>query len=442
MFGPRNGALVFGSAQRCAPEKAIAANSAAVREWDSNGTSFGFNKEVKIHRKGEFGHNDYYPVCVAACQAASGGAGKDGKTLLKSFICLDEIRGRLAEVFSLKEIKVDHVLFGAIASAAVYGALVGATPEQIESAIGMMVAHYVPFRATRSGEQLSDSKGASAALSAEAAVLCMRRAMNGFQGPKDIFRNFDSVFGFGGKENEKESPFDLILSTKGENFALTEMHFKLGLYEHQSAGAIEGLLSLLSRYPLIYKNPKNIKRVEVVAYEPAFSIIGDAAKKNPQTRQSADHSMVYIVSTLLRKAAEMKEMPTDTNAMWCALMLTPNDYTDAAIHNPLTRSLMKKVNFVHGGPEFDRLYPQGIPTQVKVFLTNGDMLDSGLVMFPAGHSSNSSADLQQLLQHKFLLLGGLCSFGREETEEIINKLIKLKTATPQEVQQLYGGQRF
>lgn len=44
-------------------------------------------------------------------------------------LCIDEIRGRLAEVFSLKSYKIDHVVHGAIASAAVYGALLGATPE-------------------------------------------------------------------------------------------------------------------------------------------------------------------------------------------------------------------------------------------------------------------------------------------------------------------------
>lgn len=43
----------------------------------------------------------------------------------------------LAEVFSLKSYKIDHVVHGAVASAAVYGAIVGATPAQIESAIGM-----------------------------------------------------------------------------------------------------------------------------------------------------------------------------------------------------------------------------------------------------------------------------------------------------------------
>merc|ERR1719262_504585 len=111
-------------------------------------------------------------------------------------ICVDEIRGRLAEVFSLKSYKIDHVVHGAIASAAVYGALLGATPAQIESAIGMVVAHYIPFRAIRAGKQLSDSKGASAAISTEAAVMAMKRAMNGFIGPKDIFRNPESIFRF------------------------------------------------------------------------------------------------------------------------------------------------------------------------------------------------------------------------------------------------------
>lgn len=50
------------------------------------------------------------------------------------------------------------MVHGAIASAAVYGAVLGATPAQIESAIGMVVAHHIPFRAIRAGKQLSDSK--------------------------------------------------------------------------------------------------------------------------------------------------------------------------------------------------------------------------------------------------------------------------------------------
>ena len=45
--------------------------------------------------------------------------------------------------------------------------------------------------------------------------------------------------------------------------------------------------------------------MKVLAYEPAFGIIGDPAKRDPRTRQSADHSMVYIIATTVRKAHEL-----------------------------------------------------------------------------------------------------------------------------------------
>jgi 2-methylcitrate dehydratase len=355
----KNGGVhVFGSDKLLVPEKAIAANCSAVREWDSNGTVFGYNAKLgKKFQAGEFGHNDFYGVCVAACQLQ----GLDGKTALKAMICLDEIRGRLSEVFSLKTYKIDHVVHGAIASAAVYGALMGATAEQIESAIGMFVAHYVPWRAIRAGKQLSDSKGASAALSTEAALLCMRRAMKGFVGPADIFRNPESLFRqFEPTEadalQEDTSPFDLVLTHSGDDFAVMGMHFKLGLYEHQSAGAIQGMMTLLDQHPEMLKDgAASIKSMEITAYEPAFGIIGNPEKWNPTTRQSADHSMVYILSILLHKAFTMGDAvpKNDNDAVWKALILTPADYSKDMLVNSDVRALMNKMSFKHGGQEYD-----------------------------------------------------------------------------------------
>ena len=410
--GAETGATVFGSDVAVQPEKAIVANSSAVREWDSNGTNFGYNPRLG-HTAGEFGHNDFYPVCIAAAQIA----GLTGADALKAMVCLDEIRGRLSEVFSLKTYKIDHVVHGAIASAAVYGAMLGATAEQIESAIGMVVAHSIPFRAIRAGKQLSDSKGASAAISTEAAILAVRRSMNGFLGPRDIFRNPEAIFrifeGPGqmfvavGKqaknvENRDASPFDLSLARAGDDFAVMGMHFKLGLYEHQSAGALQAMITLLGQSPsLLEEAGGKISKIRVVAYEPAFGIIGDPAKRDPKTRQSADHSMVYIIATLLRKAIEQKRVG------WTELMLEPDDYSPAAIKNKLTRALMEKIEFAHGGPDYDKRYPDGIPTSVVIEDAEGNSHDSGLVMYPAGHARNTDAPLRKILDHKFALLGGL-----------------------------------
>jgi 2-methylcitrate dehydratase len=404
-FKTRVGATVFGSNESVVPEKAILANCAAVREWDSNGTNFGYNPELG-HTAGEFGHNDFYAVPIAAAQVMGFG----GAQALRGMVLLDEIRGRLAEVFSLKTYKIDHVVHGAIASAAVYGAMCGATPEQIESAVGMTVAHFIPWRAIRAGEQLSDSKGSSAAMSTEVAIVSMKRAMNGFMGPRDIFRNPEAMF----RQFEQtggDSPFDLVFSHSGSDFAVMGMHFKIGLYEHQSAGALQGLLNLIEKHREIVSGINNIDVIKITAYEPAFGIIGDPAKRDPKTRQSADHSMVYIVATMLRKAEELASVVGSSffdfsnDEVWKRLMLTPYDFDLDAIQNVETRSIMETIFFEHGGNEYDEKYPDGIPTSVHITMKDGNVFDSGLIMYPSGHARNTTCNLQDILHAKFAMLG-------------------------------------
>ncbi len=423
-YPSHDGVPCLGSRMLVMPEKAILANSSAAREWDANGTNFGYNPK-RGHTAGEFGHNDFYPVAVAAAQLL----GWNGRQTLKAMIAIDEIRGRLAEVFALKNHKIDHVVHGGIASAAVFAASLGATPRQIESAIGLLVAHYIPFRAIRAGKQLSDSKGASAAITTEMAVQAARRALRGFVGPADIFRNPEAIFClFEPPDQPDQSPFDLELATSGSDFAVMGMHFKLGLYEHQSAGAIQGLIDLLTEHPELLESPDAVRRIEISIYEPAFSIIGDPAKRDPQTRQSADHSMVYIIATLLRKAIEQKQ------AGWKELMLVPADYNQRALHHPLTRQIMQRIEFRHGGPEFDAKYPDGIPTTVEVETATGKRYSSGLVMYPEGHARNTSGRLDDLLEHKFRRLASL---GVRDVDALYRRFTGMLEKTSDEIHQLY-----
>jgi len=420
------GATVLGVKGKVRPEKAILVNASAVREWDSNGTVFGYNPKFG-HTAGEFGHNDFYGVVVAACQMK----GLDGNTAAHAMILSDEIRGRLAEVFSLKSYKIDHVVHGAIASAAVFGALMGATAKQIECAIGMFVAHFIPWRAIRAGHQLSDSKGSSAAISTEAAILCMLRSMRGFLGPQDIFRNPQSMFRQFEK-TEGDSPFDLVLSHSGDDFAVMGMHFKLGLYEHQSAGALQGLITLMQKNPSLLTD--DIKSIQVVAYEPAYGIIGDPAKRDPHTRQSADHSMVFILSRKLIKAREAAKLAGENDDIWKQLILTPYDYSPVAVNDPATRAIMEKIEFAHGGKEYDDKYPDGIPTSVIITNSKGEKFDSGLVMYPAGHARNVTADLNGILQNKFKVLGALAVV---DVDDMVSKLENLTKKSAADVDSMY-----
>lgn len=418
------GGACFGSSTPVAPEKAVLANCSAVRELDANGTNFGHNPRTGYTR-GEFGHNDFYPVAVTAARLS----GANGAMLLRAMLCLDEIRGRLAECFGLKDHKIDHVLHGGIASAAVYGAMLGASAEQIESAIGLLVSHYVPFRAIRAGKQLSDSKGASAAITAEMAVVSMQRAMRGFRGPANIFRNPQAVFClFEPPKEINASPFDLELTFAGDDFAIGQMHFKLGVYEHQSAGAIQAIIDLLARHKELLSSPHEIRNIRITIYEPAFGIIGDPAKRDPRTRQSADHSMVYIIATLLAKAIQKQA------SSWSDLLLEPADYLGDAITNPQTRLWMEKIEFQHGGKEYDDRYPDGIPTSVEIEHESLGNISSGLVMYPEGHARRPEPQLQKLLQQKitrFAAIGGV------DANILNDQLGNLGDRTVEEVASLY-----
>ena len=158
---------------------------------------------------------------------------------------------------------------------------------------------------------------------------------------------------------------------------------------------------------------EDIENINIVAYEPAFGIIGDPAKRTPTTRQSADHSMVYIVSTMLRKAFQSREFNeklagfNNLDEVWKSLMLEPKDYGHKALFDAQTRELMAKCTFTHGGKSYDEKYPEGIPTSISVTLKSGQKYESGFVMFPSGHSRNQTANLKDILNYKNQLLGRL-----------------------------------
>jgi 2-methylcitrate dehydratase len=421
------GGICFGSAQPCAIEKAVAANASAVREWDSNGTNFGYDK-AKGRTAGEFGHNDYYPVAIAAAREA----GLAGDATLRVMLLIDEIRGRLAEVFALRKYAIDHVHHGTVACAAAYAAALDGTEDQIESAIGMAVAHYVPFRAIRAGHQLSDSKGASAALAAEAAVMSARRALAGFVGPQDVFRNPLAIYRLNEPCPNGESPFDLELGVEGDAFAIHAMHFKLGLYEHQSAGALQSLVDLFTAQPEVARDLDALRAIKVKIYEPAYSIIADPAKRSPTTRQSADHSLPYILAKTLLKARDAASRGVPVG--WDSLMLLPEDYSNEAIRDPEIKRLIERIVIEHGGPAYDEKYPEGIPTSVAVEHAALGPLGGGLVNFPLGHARSDAARTAAVVNLKFdRLVAGVVA-----DPSALRRRMQLAGKSPEEIAELYA----
>jgi 2-methylcitrate dehydratase len=116
-------------------------------------------------------------------------------------------------------------------------------------------------------------------------------------------------------------------------------------------------------------------------------------------------------------------------------MLLPKDYDNAALFHPLTRDLMQRIDFRHGGPDYDAKYPDGIPTTVEIDHRTLGTVASGLVMYPAGHARNRSSSLDYLLQEKFHRLARL---GVCDAAALYSRLSNLQSKSATEIRDLYS----
>lgn len=98
---------------------------------------------------------------------------------------------------------------------------------------------------------------------------------------------------------------------------------------------------------------------------------------------------------------------------------------------------MTKCTFSHGGKDYDSKYPEGIPTSISVTFKDGSKYDSGFVMFPSGHSRNSSANLKDILDYKNNLLGRL-ALGQSELAEKLSMLNNIEQASNKDLQNIYN----
>lgn len=87
-----------------------------------------------------------------------------------------------------------------------------------------------------------------------------------------------------------------------------------------------------------------------------------------------------------------------------------------------------------GGPEYDSLYPDGIPTSVVIEHESLGTLDGGLVRHPLGHARSDPTETGRLVDLKFDRLVA----GAVDSAEVIRKRVRLAGKTAEEVAELYA----
>jgi 2-methylcitrate dehydratase len=378
----RRPATLIGTTHSSAPDLAAFANGTMIRYLDYNDT---YLSKEPAHPSDN----------IAAALAGAEAEGADGKALIASIIIGYEVQCRLCDAAALRTRGWDHVTYGALSTALVAARLMDLSESQMVHALGLAGVPNVALRQTRVGE-LSMWKGAAFANAARNGIFAAQLARRGMTGPAPLFEGEKGFF------NQVTGPFELpALDDRDHRFKILETYIKFYPAEYHAQSAIEAALLLRPQLPV-----KEIHTITVRTFDAAVEIIGRGPEKwNPKNRETADHSLPYLVAAAFMDGE-----------------VGLSQFTEDRIADPKLRSLIRKVSVI-ADPDLSQSYPEAMPNQIEVRTIHGKT-HTLKVTYPKGHPKRPLSD--QELEDKFMTLTARV-LPKEKIRRLLDRLWKLES---------------
>ena len=278
---------------------------------------------------------------------------ESGMHVLKALATAYQVVGALADAYSIRDRGWDHVTYISISSAAGLGVLNHFDKSRFINTLNLALNNNISMRQTRAGE-LSMWKGCTAANASRNSVFASMLASEGFTGPSPIFEGEMGFF----KQVTGDISIDLeknrIVRTMIKNFPV----------EYHAMSAVEAALSIKNQL-----NGEEIKSVSVETFSVAHKIIvKDPEKLRPKTKETADHSLPYIIAYTLLYG----EPGIDS--------FEPRYLNDSAILRVIDSMKLEVTG------EYDSMYPEYLPVKIMV-RTKGSEYEKEVTV-PKGHFRN------------------------------------------------------
>lgn len=260
-----------------------------------------------------------------------------GKEIIEAAAVSYETVCALSDAVSIRDLGWDHVTYVSISSAAGLGHLLDMNEETFGHTLNLAINNNISMRQTRAGE-LSMWKGATAANACRNSVFASMLSENGYTGPAPIFEGEMGFFRQVSGEFSLDFSKSHIMKTMIKNYPV-EYH---AMSAAEAASELRGVIS------------GNIESVNVETFTVANTIIiKDPEKLRPKTRETADHSMPYIIAYTLKKGDP-----------------DPNAYSDRYLRDA---SILKTIDLSHFRvtEKYDAMYPEFLPVKIEIRTDKG-----------------------------------------------------------------------
>src|SRR5437660_4036678 len=371
----RGPATVIGTGKKIDPVSASFANALMIRCMDYN----------DIYWKQDPSHpSDIFPAALACCERAK----SDGKELIVGLVLGHEFEMRFCEAAfpGIRERGWHHATLTAFVSPLVAGRALNLSWEQIQHAVGISASRHCTMGAVTAGK-LTMMKNTVDPMATQSGVLAALLAEKGYSGPEHVIDGKEGLVHCFGPEWKQ----NLLTDGLGESWRITQCGMKFFPTEALTHAPISAVLDLVKSNDL---RPDQVEKIQVRSLARAADILSDPSKYDPRTKETADHSLPYVIAAAI----------VDRH-------VTPAQFELKKIMDPEIRAQVKKVEVV-ADPEIEKVFPALQRVNVNITTKDGRTFTRQLD-YPKGDPRNPLTDAE--VEEKFAALAdGVLSAGAQK----------------------------
>lgn len=386
-LGGNEQCTILGTGRRANVLSASFLNALAVRALDYN----------DIYWKQDPSHPSDIIPGVWACAESVGASPKD---VIVAIVIAYEVEMRLCEAAfpGIRERGWHHATLTAFASAAACARVLGLDAEKTAHAIGIAGSRHATLGCVTAGK-LTMMKNTVDPMATQAGAWGALLAAEGFEGPEHVFCGKEGLAEAYGPEWK----FEILLDGLGESWRILDCGMKAFPTEALTHAPISCVLDICSEHGI---PAEDVAEVRIQTLVKAADILSDPTKYDPQTRETADHSLPYCIAVALAYGR-----------------VTPDLFEQSVIFEERVRMSLNKIK-VSANMEFEAAFPALQRCHVAVDTTSGETYEKQ-VDYPVGDPRNPMSAEQMAAKFDALCGEEVSAERRTEIRSAIDRMEEL-----------------
>lgn len=285
---------------------------------------------------------------IGAALAVAEAMGKSGREALAAIIIAYELELRWCHAAEpgVREVGWHHATLTQFVSPLVAGKLYGLNVDQMVAAVGISGSSHFTLGGVVAGH-VTNMKNTADPLASQAGVFAALMAREGYTGPVEVIEGKEGLVEV--LRNVKWRT-DELLKGLGETFLITDCGYKAFSTEALTHQPISAALNVCRARQIA---AEDVATVLVETTTRGADILSDPSKYQPTTKETADHSLPYVIAAAIADG-----------------YVLPKSFTDEKLRDPRIWTLLPKIKVV-ADPEIDRLFPNVKRARVTITTTGG-----------------------------------------------------------------------